>query len=127
MKVSTLKRISLILILLQVVFNFTTFSQVTQLWTNPITAANPSSTNPYTNGDVKHANVTVSGISFAGVSAASGTDLFNTTSWSGSGSIVLTTYFNWTITPATGYRMSLTSFAYTATAGSKISSTSEAV
>jgi hypothetical protein len=37
-----------------------TFGQ--SIWTNAITDANPSASNPYINDDVKNANITVSGI-----------------------------------------------------------------
>ncbi|NDE18544.1 hypothetical protein EBZ80_26925, partial [bacterium] len=82
------------------------------IWTNPITGTNPNTSNPYTTGDVKNANITVSGIGRgSGVAGANATDRYNATGWN-IASLDATKYFEFTITPASGYQVSFTSFVY---------------
>jgi trimeric autotransporter adhesin len=83
------------------------------IWTNPITATNPSTANPFTTGDVKDTNITVSGIGRgAGIAGAAAGNRYNANSWN-TAAIDLTAYFEFTLTPATDYKISLASFVYT--------------
>lgn len=83
------------------------------IWTNPITGSNPNSTNPYTAGQIVDANITVSGIGRgSGITGNAGNDRFNATAWSTSG-IDLNDYFTFTLTPATNYKINLSSFEFT--------------
>lgn len=89
------------------------------IWTNPITGTNPNTSNPYTTGDVKDANITVSGIGRgAGAAGSNANNRYNANSWN-TANIDLTAYFEFTLTPATGYKINLASFVYS----SQVSST----
>ncbi len=96
------------------------FGQAVSIWTNPITGTSPGTSNPYISGDVKNSNITVSGIgrgtSLTGLIT---NNVYNTNGWTTNSTIDLNGYFNFTITPTTGYRVSLSSFVYTGTGGSK--------
>ncbi|MCW3124842.1 MAG: hypothetical protein JWO03_500 [Bacteroidetes bacterium] len=85
----------------------------TTIWTNPITDADPSTANPYTAGQTKDANIAVSGIGRTGATASSAVNRYSATSWNTSTGIDLTTYFEFTITPNSGYKVNLASFIYT--------------
>ena len=94
--------------------------QVVSIWTNPITGTNPGASNPYTTGDVKNANLVVSGIGFGnGINSSNGNNYFNTNGWTTNNAISVNDYFNFTITPNTGYKVSFSSFTYTATLGGR--------
>jgi len=83
------------------------------IWTNPVTGANPNSSNPYTAGQTTAANLNVTGIGRgSGITGNAGNDRYNATAWSVSG-IDLTDYFTFTLTPAAGYKMNLSSFEFT--------------
>jgi len=83
------------------------------LWANPITNSNPSSTSPYTTGDIRNPNVTVSGISFgSGLSANTASDRFNVRNFT-TGGFDADDYFEFTITPVLGYKIDFTGFSYT--------------
>lgn len=85
------------------------------LWTNPIDANAPGTQNPYTTGDVKAPNLTVSGIGRgSGITGNAGTGRYNTTGWATSGSSVnADEYFTFTLTPGTGYKINFTGFEFT--------------
>ncbi|NBT49052.1 MAG: hypothetical protein EBT07_14780, partial [Actinobacteria bacterium] len=83
------------------------------IWTNPITGTNPNTSSPYTTGDVKNSNVAVSGIARgSGISGTNANDRYTATGWN-SASFDATKYFEFTITPNSGYQVSLASFVYT--------------
>jgi hypothetical protein len=83
------------------------------IWTNPITGTNPNTSSPYTTGDVKNSNVAVSGIARgSGISGTDANNRYTATGWN-SGSFDTTKYFEFTITPNSGYQVSLASFVYT--------------
>ncbi len=83
------------------------------IFTNPITAVDPSLANPYTTGQIVDANITASGISRgAGISAASASNRYAATSWN-TGTIDLTAYFEFTLTPTAGCDIDFVSFVYT--------------
>ena len=88
-------------------------SQGAVLWTNPITGTNPNTSNPYTTGQTVISNVTVSGIGRgAGITGTNANDRYNANSWN-TGTIDLTAYFTFTLTPAATYEIDFTSFVYT--------------
>jgi hypothetical protein len=97
-----------------------TFGQAASIWTNPITGTNPGASNPYTTGDVKNANITVTGIGRGtSLSASNANNIYNTSGWSTAATIDLNGYFNFTITPIMGYKVSMNNFTYTTTSGSR--------
>lgn len=81
------------------------------IWTNPITGTNPGQTTPWTSGDVKDANITVSGISRTGVTGNDANDRYNARGWNSSA--ITNRYFEFTLTPSAGYRIDFSSFEYT--------------
>jgi hypothetical protein len=83
------------------------------IWTNPITGSNPNSTNPYILGQTVDNNITVSGIERgSGITGNAGNDRFNATSWTTTG-LDIDNYFSFTLTPAAGYKINLSSFEFT--------------
>jgi len=83
------------------------------IWTNPITGANPNSTNPYVIGQTVEANITVSGIGRgSGITGNAGNDRYNATAWTTSG-LDLNDYFTFTLTPNANYKINLNSFEFT--------------
>jgi len=88
--------------------------QPVSIWSNEITASNPSATNPYTSGDIKNANITVSGITRgSGLSAASATGRFSATGWSTAATLDSNDYFEFVLTPANNYKIDFSAFEYT--------------
>jgi hypothetical protein len=86
------------------------------IWTNPITGTNPSTSNPFTSGDVVASNITVSGIGRgSGINAFNGDDRYNANSWN-TNSLDVDAYFYFTITPIAGYHINLENFIYTSQA-----------
>lgn len=83
------------------------------IFTNAITATNPSADNPFTAGQTVNSNITVSGIGRgSGIGANAGSNRYNANGWNTT-SIDLNAYFTFTLTPKAGYTISLTSFVYT--------------
>lgn len=86
------------------------------IWTNPITGDNPGQTNPFKTGEIHHANLTVSGIGRGTlVTGLNSTNTYAASNWPTRTTLDTAAYFNFIITPNTGYRFSVTSFMYTAT------------
>jgi Secretion system C-terminal sorting domain len=84
------------------------------IWNNAITGTNPNNNNPYTTGDNVASNLTVSGITRGnGLNGQNQNNRFTASNWSTNGSINNNDYFEFTLTPASGYRINFTSFAYT--------------
>lgn len=77
------------------------------IWSNPITDASASIISPYTNGQSKASNLTVSGVVLVGASKTSAGDRFNANSWSST--LDLDKYFSFTLTPASGYVLNVSS------------------
>ncbi|UMY66633.1 MULTISPECIES: hypothetical protein [unclassified Flavobacterium] len=101
--------ITFLTILLGCVFS----SQAQSIFTNPITGTNPNTANPYTTGQTVASNMTVSGIGRGtGVTGSNANDRYNATGWN-SGSLDTNDYFEFTMTPASGYQISLVSLVYT--------------
>lgn len=83
------------------------------IWSNTITGTNPSTSNPYTTGDVKNANITVSGIGRgAGIVGTSAGDRYNANGWDTT-SIDTAAYFEFTLTPNANYKIDFDSFDFT--------------
>ncbi|WP_141248497.1 DUF642 domain-containing protein, partial [Flavobacterium sp. ACN6] len=83
------------------------------IWNNPITGRNPNTSNPYTTGDVKNPNISVSGIRRgSGISGVNANDIYSASGWTNSNSINSSDYFEFTITPNSGYEINYTSFEY---------------
>ena len=87
----------------------------TSIWTNPITGTNPGGSNPYTAGQTVNSLITVSGIGRTGVDNISANNVYNADAWGTTGTINTGKYYSFTLTPATGYKISLSSFVYTGT------------
>jgi hypothetical protein len=84
------------------------------IFANTITGTNPGLASPYTTGQTFNSHITVSGIERgAGLTGASTNDIYNASAWS-TGAIDLTDYFEFTLTPNTGYQINLSSFVYNA-------------
>jgi hypothetical protein len=95
----------------------TSFGQ-TSIWNNPLTGNINSSTNPYTTGDVKNANITVSGIRRGtGTTNLTVNGVYTAGGWTG-GSLTSSDYFEFVLTPNSGYSISLSSFQYVGVIGS---------
>ena len=114
----TLKSFKILVILLFLSIN--TWGQ--SIFTNPITGTNPNTTNPYTIGQVIDPNITVSGIGRGtGIAGANANNRYNANGWS-TGAIDLNDYFEFTLTPAPGYKIDFVSFVYTAQLSSGVAS-----
>jgi len=86
------------------------------IFTNPITAADPSLSNPFTTGQVVDANITVSGIGRGpGIAASAALNRYSASSWN-TLAIDLTAYFEFVITPTSPCEIDFASFVYTGTA-----------
>ncbi len=93
------------------------------IWTNPITATDPSTANPYTNGQTVIAGITVSGIGRgSGLVASTALNRYSATGWN-SGSLDPNDYFEFTLTPNAGCEINFTSFEYTGQASGTASTT----
>jgi hypothetical protein len=86
------------------------------IWTNPITDANPSASNPFVLGDVFDPNITVSGISRGPtINPNAGGNRYNATAWPVSPlGIDLGDYFSLTLTPNAGYEIDFTNWTFKA-------------
>lgn len=88
------------------------FACAQSIFENPITGTNPSTSNPYTIGQTFDSNITVSGISRgSGINAASANDRYSANNWN-SGSLNTAKYFEFTLTPNSGYEINFISFVY---------------
>ncbi|PZU86775.1 MAG: hypothetical protein DI529_08140 [Chryseobacterium sp.] len=89
--------------------------QPVSIWSNEITGTNPGQTaGYYTTGDVKNANITVSGISKgSGITGAVANNRYNASGWTTSSSLDADDYFEFTLTPINGYKINFDSFEYT--------------
>jgi hypothetical protein len=106
-------RLSLVAFLL---FIFSGDLQAQSIWENDINGANPGDPlvlTPFTSGQVVDANITVSGIRRgSGINGNTGTNRYNARDWSLIG-INTADYFEFTLTPNSGYRIDFASFEYT--------------
>jgi hypothetical protein len=87
--------------------------QSQSIFTNPITGTNPNTSNPYTTGQTVDPNLTVSGIGRgSGINGVNATNRYNADSWN-TASIDLNAYFEFILTPNSGYKIRFVSFVYT--------------
>lgn len=83
------------------------------LLSNPITGTNPNTSNPYTTGQTIASHLTTTGIARgSSITGTNANDRFTASGWN-SAALDGNDYFTWTLTPAAGYALSLTSFTYT--------------
>ena len=88
------------------------FSFAQSIWNNPITGTNPNTANPYTTGQVVAANITVSGIGRGtGIAGTNANNRYNANGWS-TGTLDVNDYFEFTLTPNTGFAINFVSFVY---------------
>ena len=99
-------------IMLIMIFSFSdTFGQA--IFTNTITGTNPNTSNPYTTGQTVSSNMTASGIGRgSGIGSLNANNRYNANSWS-TGAIDLNDYFEFTLTPNSGYKIDFVDFEYT--------------
>lgn len=83
------------------------------IFTNPITASNPSASNPFTTGQTVNSNITVSGVGRGpGITANAGSNRYNAANFTLSATIDLNDYFTFTITPNSGQEVDFVSLVY---------------
>ena len=100
-------------ILFLVAFFYSFVSNGQSIFSNTITGTTPNTSNPYTIGQVANANITVSGIGRgSGISGNNANNRYNAVGWSTS-TLDLNDYFEFTLTPNSGYAINLVSFVYT--------------
>jgi hypothetical protein len=84
------------------------------IFDNPITGTDPGLTTQYISGQNVNSNISVSGISRgSGLTGNAATNRYNAKDWSTS-TIDLNDYFEFTLTPNSGYKIDFVSFVYTA-------------
>lgn len=94
-----------------VLVSFSTMGQ--SIFNNDITDSNPSTDDPYTNGQVVNANITVSGIGRGpGINGNNGANRYNARTWD-LAALDLDDYFEFIITPNASYEIDFVSFVYT--------------
>lgn len=94
-------------------FAFIASSWTQSIFTNAISGTNPNTSNPFTNGQVIDANITVSGIGRGGgINGNNANNRYNARDWS-TGGIDLSDYFTFILTPKTGYEIDFTNLDYT--------------
>ena len=98
--------------LLVVLLMMTSLSWGQSIWTNTIDGTNPSETNPFTDGDVKNANITVSGIGMTGLQSNAGNNTYNAKNFPTSSNINTGSYFSFTLTPNTTYAINFASLVF---------------
>ena len=96
-----------------VAFLFSCFSFGQSIFTNPITGVDPNTNNPYIIGQTIDPNITVSGIGRgSGINGTAASNRYNATGWN-SATLDVNDYFEFTLTPNSGYQINLLSFVYT--------------
>ena len=91
----------------------TSMGSAQSIFENPITGTNPNTDNPYITGQTVDANMTVSGIGRgAGINPRNADNRYNANGWD-TGAFDSTAYFEFTLTPNSGYEIDFTSFTYT--------------
>jgi len=84
------------------------------IWSNEITGTNPGLTSPYTAGDVKNANISVSGISRgSGITGSAANNRYTATGWTTASTADANDYFEFTLTPNSNYKIDFKTFEYT--------------
>jgi hypothetical protein len=99
------------LLLFFIFCGFLSFGQT--IFTNSITGTNPNSSNPYTIGQTVNANVNVSGIGRSSLMIGTdANDRYNASGWNVP-SFDSTKYFEFTLTPNSGFQINFENFVYT--------------
>ncbi len=114
-KITSIKFPSLLITLLFAV----SFGYGQSIFTNPITGTNPGQTAGfYTTNQSFNINITVSGISKgSGINGNIGSDRYNARGWNSIGTNP-NAYFEFTLTPNSGYKIDFLNFEYTGQASS---------
>ncbi|MFN4199200.1 MAG: hypothetical protein ACK4FS_09265, partial [Flavobacterium sp.] len=87
--------------------------QAQSIFENPIIGTNPNTANPYTAGQVVDPNLTVSGIGRGpGINGNNANNRYNANTWNSLG-LEANRYFEFVLTPNTGYKIDFVSFVYT--------------
>lgn len=87
------------------------------IWQNDIQGSNPNQQNPYTTGDQVNSNIVVSGISRGtGLTGKNNNNAYKATGWSESASLNTANndYFEFVLTPNSGYEINFNEFFYNA-------------
>ena len=111
-KITKITKIFTRTFLLVVLLMMTSLSWGQSIWTNTIDGTNPSETNPFTDGDVKNANITVSGIGMTGLQSNAGNNTYNAKNFPTSSNINTGSYFSFTLTPNTTYAINFASLVF---------------
>lgn len=83
------------------------------IFTNPLTFTSAVQPSPYTAGQTVDPNITVSGISRGpGITGTAAANRYNANGWT-TGAIDMNDYFEFTLTPNSGYEIDFVSFVYT--------------
>ncbi|GAA4080279.1 hypothetical protein GCM10022389_28000 [Flavobacterium cheonanense] len=89
------------------------FSFGQSIFDNPLTFASAVQSSPYTAGQTVDPNITVSGIvRGTGIAGSAALNRYSATGWN-SAIIDVNDYYEFTLTPNSGYQINLTSFVYT--------------
>ena len=84
------------------------------IFTNPITDANPSTANPYTNGQTLDPKLTVTGIGRGpGLTPSAAANRYSASGFPTAPSLNANDYFTFTLTPQSGYEINFADFVYT--------------
>ncbi len=106
------------LIVILVAGSLSTYSYGQSIFSNTITGTDPGTISPYTTGQISIPNVTVSGISRgSGITGNVGNDRYNARGWD-SPLLDLDDYFEFTLTPSSGYQLDFLNFMYSGTSSS---------
>lgn len=109
-EVMKIKILYIVIIFLVIV----SYSYGQTIFENNINDINPNTFNPYTNGQLVDANIIVSGIGRgAGINGNTANDRYNARDWF-SGSLDTNDYFEFSLTPNTGYKIDFLSLVYKA-------------
>jgi hypothetical protein len=101
-------------LLLIIIIGTQHFSYGQSIFKNNINDTNPSLANPYTNGQITDSNITVSGIGRgSGLNGNTGGNRYNARDWNTS-TFDANDYFEFTITPNSGYTIDFINFTYKA-------------
>jgi hypothetical protein len=97
---------------LMLIVGITVYSQ--SIFSNPITGPNPNSSNPFVLGQIVDPHITVSGIGRgSGISGSNANERYAANGWSTLPVADEDDYFEFILTPNSGYEINLSGFAYT--------------
>ena len=85
------------------------------IFTNPINGTDPGLVNPFTSGQIVDPNITVLGIGRLTVNGENLNNVYNASNWTSATTIDLAQYFEFVLTPNSGYALNFVSFVYTGT------------